>query len=108
MSIAACIRTCDCKGCVWQRQRIEKFRTRGCAVCAIVPPEGDYMATDEVWAALNFAQNELVCFTCFVASIEVKLGRSLVPEDLRDCPGNVPLLWALRRGSVASSTVDAP
>lgn len=66
------------------------------------------MATDEVWAALNFAQNELVCFTCFVASIEVKLGRSLVPEDLRDCPGNVPLLWALRRGSVASSTVDAP
>lgn len=104
MSIAECYRTCDCAYCVWSRKRTARFKTQGCAVCAVVPPEGDYMATDGVWAALGFAQNELVCFTCFVASIEVKLGRSLIPEDLRDCPGNTPLLWALRRGSVASST----
>lgn len=76
-------------------------------MCAIVPPEGDYMATEALWTTLGFKLKDLVCFTCFVATIEVKLGRSLVPEDLRDCPGNTPLLWALRRGSVASSTNDA-
>lgn len=103
MSIIECIRTCNCEGCVWQRTRTARYRTQGCAVCAIVPPEGDYMATDELWAALGFRLNDLVCFTCFVATIETKLGRSLVPEDLRPCVGNIPLLWAMRRGSVASS-----
>lgn len=65
------------------------------------------MVTDELWAALGFQPNDLVCFTCFIATLEVKLGRSLTPEDLRPCAGNTPLLWALRRGSVASSTNDA-
>jgi len=103
MSVPACIRTCMCEACAWWRQRNERFKTQGCAVCTVVPPEGDYMATDELWTTLGFVLNDLVCFTCFVASVEVKLGRALIPEDLRDCPGNIPLLWAMRRGSVVPS-----